>query len=125
MIRGGAMYITVVISNPRKPWLNFSRLKCLVDGSSLMFSISQKIADLLQLEELEKRWIITDDGKKILVPYVGPLKIDFEERSCYACAFVIGDQPMLGAIRMSEADFIVHKSHHPIYINFFQRYSIH
>ena len=119
------MYITVVVSNPKKPWLDFMRLKCLVDGSSLMLSISQKIANLLQLKELEKRWIITDEGKKMIVPYVGPIRMDFEERSCFACAFVLGEEPMLGAVRLSEADFIFHKCQPPVQLNFFQKYLAH
>jgi hypothetical protein len=43
-----------------------------------------------------------------LVPYVGPVKIEFENRLCFTGATVLGDQCLLGAIPMEDMDLVIH-----------------
>ena len=47
------------------------------------------------------------DGKRSLCPYVGPIRIRFENRGCYVGAIVLGDQVFLGAIPMEDMDLVV------------------
>ena len=39
--------------------------------------------------------------------YVGPVRIRFENRSCYVGAIVLGEQVLLGAIPMEDMDLVV------------------
>jgi hypothetical protein len=61
----------------------------------------------LKLKELDTREATTSDGKPHSVPYVGPLKITFENRSCYVGALVMGDEVLLGAVPMEDMDLVV------------------
>ncbi len=98
-------YKTIFISNPKKPWLSPIMIKCHLDTRALMLSITQKIAAHLQFAEIEKRAVVLQDGNYAQVPYVGPIKIDFDNRSHICCAFVIGSHPHLGAVHVNEMDF--------------------
>jgi hypothetical protein len=52
--------------------------------------IPEKLRAELDLEEQEKCTVRTVDGKKHSVPYVGPVKISFNEnRSCLTGALVL------------------------------------
>lgn len=70
-----------------------------------MLSITKKISERLQLAELEKRSVVLQDGSYGLVPYVGPIRIDFGNNSHICCAFVIGNHSHLGAVHLNELDF--------------------
>ncbi len=118
------MNTTVVISNPMKPWLDSIILHCWVDSSSLMLSIPENIARQLQLEILEKREVILEDRSKVKVAYVGPVKLSFNNCSCFSCAFVFGDKPTLGAVRLDEIDFIVQNRTRPNMTGAMSRHTI-
>ena len=47
------------------------------------------------------------DGSKKVAPYVGPIEIHFKNRVGFVGAFVLGDQPLLGAIPMEDMDLVV------------------
>jgi clan AA aspartic protease len=103
----GFTYTTILISNPRKPELKSLEIRCLVDTGALMMSITETISIQLQLDELEKRAVTIADGNIRQVPFVGPVRIDFENRFCFTGAFVLGNEPLLGAVTMEERDLIV------------------
>jgi len=111
------MHTTVVISNPLKPWLQPVALNCRVDSSSLMLSIPGRIARNLQLNILEKKLVILEDGSQIYVPYAGPVNLSFNHCDFIVCAFVMGNDPVLGAVRLSETDFIIVNGPHSIVLN--------
>jgi len=73
-----------------------------------MMSITETIVVQLQLDELEKRTVAIADGSTRQVPFVGPIRIDFGNRFCFTGAFVLGNEPLLGAVPMAEMDLIVH-----------------
>jgi clan AA aspartic protease len=104
----GLTYSTIKLSNPRLPELKGIELKALVDTGALMLCIPQSIAHQLQLEELDKRPVTIADGTSHQVPYVGPLRVDFENRFCFVGAIVIGDETLLGAVPMEDMDLVVH-----------------
>jgi len=103
----GLTYTNVTISNPRKPDLKPIQVKCLVDTGALMMSITETISVQLKLDELEKRSVTIADGTIRQVPFVGPIRIDFENRFCFTGAFVLGNESLLGAVPMEEMDLIV------------------
>ncbi len=51
--------------------------------------------------------VTTAEGKKTTCPYVGPIQIHFENRSCFVGAVVLGEQVLLGAIPMGDMDLVV------------------
>ena len=104
----GLTYTTVKLSNPRQPELPSIEVRCLADTGALMMSITETIALQLHLEELEKRNVTIADGSVRNVPFVGPLRIDFQNRFCFSGAFVLGNEPLLGAVPMEEMDIVVH-----------------
>jgi clan AA aspartic protease len=104
----GLTYTNVSISNPRKPELKPVDVRCLVDAGALMMSITETIVVQLQLDELEKRSVTIADGSIRQVPFVGPIRIDFENRFCFTGAFVRGNESLLGAVPMEEMDLVVH-----------------
>ena len=104
----GLTYTNVLISNPRKPELNPVEVRCLADTGALMMSITETIVVQLRLDELEKRSVTIADGSIRQVPFVGPIRIDFENRFCFTGAFVLGNECLLGAVPMEEMDLVVH-----------------
>ena len=106
----GLTYSKIKLSNPRKTALLPVELTALVDSGALSLCIPQSVAFQLELDELEKRGVTIADGSSHQVPYVGPIRIDFENRFCFTGALVIGDETLLGAVPMEEMDVILHPS---------------
>ena len=104
----GLTYSTIKLSNPRLPLLRPVEIKALVDTGALMLCIPQSVAFQLELEELDKRPVTIADGTLHTVPYVGPIRIDFDNRFCFVGALVIGDETLLGAVPMEDMDLVVH-----------------
>jgi hypothetical protein len=73
-----------------------------------MMSITETNVVQLQLEELEKRSVTIADGSIRQVPFVLPVRIDFGNRFCFTGAFVLGNEPLLGAVPLKEMDLIVY-----------------
>lgn len=113
----GLTYTTIFLSNPRKPELNPVETRCLVDTGALMMSITDTIVVQLQLDELKKRSVTIADGSIRQVPFVGPIRIDFGNRFCFTAAFVLGNEPLLGAVPMEEMDLIVHPARQEVMPN--------
>lgn len=106
----GLTYSKIKLSNPRNPLLLPVELNSLVDTGALMLYIPQSVAYQLELEELDKRPVTIADDSTHQVPYVGPIRVDFENRFCFVGALVIGDETLLGAVPMEDMDLIVHPS---------------
>ena len=104
----GLTYSKIKLSNPRLPELHSIELNSLVDTGALMLCIPQSIAFQLELVELDKRPVTIADGTSHQVPYVGPVRVDFENRFCFVGALVIGDETLLGAVPMEDMDLVVH-----------------
>ena len=71
----------------------------------------------LQLEESSKKEVTTADGKRCLCPYVGPVRVQFENRECYVGAVVLGDEVLLGAVPMEDMDLVVVPSVRKLVVN--------
>ena len=63
-----------------------------------------------ELPAIRVRSVTLADGRRIDVPYAGPVRVRFGERSCFVGAFVMGDQALLGAIPMEDMDLVVSPS---------------
>jgi clan AA aspartic protease len=104
----GLVYSNILLSNPVQPDLVPLQVKCLVDTGSTFLCIPSHVAAQLNLRELETREAVLADGSSKQVPYVGPVKIGFENRNCFVGALVIGDEVLLGAVPMEDMDLVVH-----------------
>ena len=113
----GLTYAKIKLSNPRKPELAPIEINSLVDSGALFMSITETLFVQLQLDELEKRSVKIADGSIKSVPFVGPIRIDFENRFCFTGAMVLGDEPLLGAVPMEELDVILHPATRRLVVN--------
>jgi clan AA aspartic protease len=104
----GIVAANIKLSNARDLSLKPVETHCIVDTGATYLCITEEIALQLKLEELQKRDVKLANGHVIEVSYVGPLKVEFENRSCYVGAMVMGDTVLLGAIPMEDMDLIVH-----------------
>ena len=94
---------------------NFSRddleeldANALVDSGAAELCIPQRIADQLRLKQLEEREVRIANGERVVVPYVGGVRVEVFGRQTVTSAIVIGDQVLLGAIPMEAMDLIIH-----------------
>ena len=71
----------------------------------------------LALEEHERREVTMADGRRMLVPYVGPLLVRFENRSCFTGAFVLGESVLLGSIPLDDMDLVVNSRLEKVTVN--------
>jgi len=103
----GYVYAEIQLKNPRLPELKPLAVKALVDTGALMLCIPEHLSLQLQLEVHSQREITTADGKQQMVPYVGPIEVRFDNRSCFVGALVLGDEPLLGAMPMEDMDLVI------------------
>ena len=105
------------MSNPRKPDLSPLKVQALVDTGAMTICIPEHVAVQLQLSEIEKREVTTADERSHVVPYVGPIQIRFQNRTCFTGALVIGDSVLLGAVPMEDLDLVISPSGKTITVN--------
>lgn len=113
----GHLFADITLSNPRKPELNPIRLQALVDTGALMLCIPEHVALQLDLPTESLREVTVADGRSMRVPYVGPLKVTFENRLCFVGALVMGDEVLLGAVPMEDMDLVLSPSRQTIMVN--------
>jgi len=113
----GIVKTTIKLSNPRFPDIQAIEVDCLVDTGVLHLCITESHAIQLKLEEYEKRPLTIADGSILQMPYVGPIKVDWQGRISFSGAMVIGNQCLLGAIPMEDMDIMVHLSRQCVIAN--------
>jgi len=113
----GLVYVDIELINPRDPSLRPIQEKALVDSGAITLCIPEHVALQLQLIELEKREVTTAEGKSLLVPYVGPLQVRFENRNCFTGALVMGDTVLFGAVPMEDMDLVINPRMQQVTVN--------
>ncbi len=113
----GIIRADIELANPAKPELKPLAVQALVDTGAMTPCIPEHVAVQLALEPIEKREVRTADEKRHVVPYVGPLRIRFENRTCFTGALVIGETVLLGAVPMEDMDLVVSPANHTITVN--------
>lgn len=88
-----------------------------VDSGAITLCIPEHVALQLQLTELEKREVSTADGKSLLVSYVGPVQIHFENRNCFTGALVMGETVLLGAVPLEDMDLVINPRLQQVTVN--------
>jgi len=113
----GLITANIELSNPRDSKIKSIKTHSLVDTGSLHLCIPEHIAIQLQLDELYKREVTVADGKKHLVPYVGPITVKFENRGCFTGALVFGNEVLLGAVPMEDMDVLISPAKQALIVN--------
>jgi clan AA aspartic protease len=113
----GHCFADIELSNPRRPELKPVRVKALADTGALMLCIPQHVAVQLDLQTESEREVGVADGRKQRVPYMGPVRVAFENRTCFVGALVIGDEVLLGAVPMEDLDLVVVPSRQTVTVN--------
>jgi len=112
----GLVKTEVKISNPKED-LNPVLTECLVDSGALHLCIPETLAIQLKLQEFEKRPVTLADGHTQMVSYVGPVKVDWNNRVSFTGALVLGTQVLLGAIPMEDMDILIHPAQQKVIAN--------
>ena len=113
----GLIHAEVDLSNPRRDELASLKVSALVDTGAITLCIPEHVAVQLDLAELEKREVATADGRHVSVPYVGPVRIRFANRSCFTGALVLGDSILLGSIPMEDMDLVISSREQRVTVN--------
>ena len=113
----GQIQTKVRLSNTRDENLESLEVEALVDTGAITLCIPEHVAIQLKLEAIEEREVTTADGGKQKCSYVGPVKIEFGNRTCFSGALVLGDSTLLGAIPMEDMDLVVHPSSQTVAVN--------
>jgi clan AA aspartic protease len=92
-------------------------VEALVDTGAITLCIPQHVRIQLDLDELERREVTVADGRKEVVPYVGPIKVTCLGRSCYTGALVLGDRTLLGAVPMEDMDLVISPTKQQVTVN--------
>lgn len=113
----GLIRADITISNPKENQLQSLSVSALVDSGALHLCIPEHVALQLGLDEVYKREVTTADGKKHLCPYVGPIQVRFENRTCFTGALVLGEEVLLGAVPMEDMDVLISPARQVLIVN--------
>ncbi len=113
----GMVQAAIELSNPTNPKLKPLAVNALVDTGAMTICIPEHVAVQLELPEIERREVTTADERSHVVPYVGPIQIKFENRTCFTGALVIGDSVLLGAVPMEDMDLVISPAGQTITVN--------
>jgi clan AA aspartic protease len=113
----GLITAAVELANPRQPQLKPLEVSALVDAGAMTICIPEHVALQLQLPEVEKREVTTADERSHVVPYVGPIQIRFQNRTCFTGALVLGESVLLSAVPMEDMDLVISPSRQTIVVN--------
>ena len=113
----GYVHAEIKLKNPRLPDLKPIIVKAMVDTGALTLCIPKHIALQMKLETNTQREVTTADGRKQMVPYVGPIEVLFENRNCFVGALVLGDEVLLGAVPVEDMDLIISPAQRNLIVN--------
>ena len=113
----GHVFAELKLSNPRRPELAALPVRALADTGALMLCLPQHVVTELELEVESEREVTVADGRKQRVPYVGPVRVAFENRTCFVGAFVLGDEVLLGAVPMEDLDLVISPGRQSVTVN--------
>ena len=113
----GLIHTNIDLSNPVRRELAALRVEALADTGAITLCIPEHIAAQLDLPEIERREVELATGSCVSVPYVGPIRVGFGNRSCFTGALVLGKNVLLGAIPMEDMDLVVDPGRRQVTVN--------
>jgi clan AA aspartic protease len=115
--RMGIVTAKLRLSNPREPSLAPVEVGALADTGSVFLCIPEHVCLQLELGVLQEREVKLADGSCVSVPYVGPVVVEFKNRTGVMGALVLGDEVLLGAIPMEDMDLVVNPRDRSVDVN--------
>jgi clan AA aspartic protease len=103
----GLINTKLTLKNPRIPTIDPVEVIALADTGAVHLCIPKHIQIQLKLDEIDRKEAVLADGTHVLVPYVGPIELRFENRTGFSGALVMGDQVLLGVIPMEDMDLVL------------------
>lgn len=106
----GLVYSQIILSNPVKGELKPLTVKCLANSGSTYLCIPEHVGAQLGFDislAQQTREATLADGSVRTMPYIGPIKIGFDNRICYVGALVLGDEVLLSAVPMEDMDLVI------------------
>ena len=113
----GLVRSKVLLMNPRRSELEPLEVEALADTGATHLCIPEHVRLQLELDVLEQREVTLADGSIASVPYAGPVKIRFKNRSGFTGALVMGCEVIFGAIPMEDMDLVVNPRDRTIDVN--------
>ena len=113
----GHCHADIELSNPTLPGLDSLTVRAMADTEAMTLCLPEHVRVQLQLEEVERREVTVADGRSALVPYVGPVRIRFKDRSCFVGALVLGVEALLGAVPMEDMDLVICPTRRSVDVN--------
>src|SRR5262249_15241913 len=100
-------YADITITNPFTKTM--TRVRALVDTGCMLSTVTDEVAQALGFDHAEftMRRIVLADGRSVRVPTIGPIQIDYEDRSCKTEAYVMGNECLLGCVPLECMDLAV------------------
>jgi clan AA aspartic protease len=94
-------------------------VQALVDSGAMPLCIPESVARQLGFDttEVYSTRIKIADASRINVPVVGPIRINFANRSCSTDAYVIGDEPLIGVVPIEAMDCIIEPRNQRLVVN--------
>jgi clan AA aspartic protease len=107
----------LTLNNPKDTSCEPIEVPALADTGSVFLVIPEHVRLQLQLEEQSKKEVTLADGSNKMLPYVGPIEVQFKNRIAYVGAVVMGDEVLLGAIPMEDMDLVVKPQRREVDVN--------
>jgi clan AA aspartic protease len=95
------------LRNPRRAEAEELEVEVIAASGALHLCITEHVRSQLKLAAVGTREATLADGRRVLVPYVGPVEVRFGNRIGYTGALVMGDVCLLGAIPMEDLDLVI------------------
>jgi clan AA aspartic protease len=113
----GLVYANIELQSARHVDVPAITVNALVDSGAMTLCIPEHVALQLKLDKLEDRDVVLGDGRHVSRPFVGPVRVRFENRQTFVGAMVLGDEVLLGAIPMEDMDVLIHPLKQTLMVN--------
>ena len=107
----------IQLRNPTLPELEPVEVDALADTGSVHLCISVHTQIQLKLDQVDEKEVTLADGRRKLVPYVGPIELRYMNRTGFSGALVMGDQHLLGVIPVEDMDLVLVPKTRTIVVN--------
>ena len=113
----GLITTKITLSNPLDTRLASLEIEALVDTGALHLCIPEHVAVQLKLQTVQEREVSFADGQRKVCPYVGPVEVEFGNRTCFVGALVLGNEVLLGAVPMEDLDLVISSANRSVVVN--------
>ena len=91
----------------------------MVDTGAMHMCVTPEVARQMgfDIEEMPRQLVTLADGRQIKVPSIGPIKIEFGNRSYMTEAVVLGNEPLIGVLPLEAMDLVIDPVQQKVMVN--------